>query len=122
MPTDLRYLSKYLTKSIGETLDPDNCLTPSPPSGDADVWLTRQEVEISSGDWTNPDLGKMAFKQYGLDWINERPGLRPKTVQLYEGLFRIHLVPTFGNQAMNEGKAAQYESGARRCWTRVRGR
>ncbi|GIH91181.1 tyrosine-type recombinase/integrase [Planobispora siamensis] len=73
---------------------------------DAEVWLTKKEAEILAEDWTNPDLGKISFKEYGSDWVNERPGLRPKTVQLYEGLLRIHLVPTFGNQAVNEIKAA----------------
>ncbi|WP_420823602.1 tyrosine-type recombinase/integrase [Streptosporangium subroseum] len=38
--------------------------------------------------------------------MNERPGLRSKTVQLYEGLLRLHLVPTFGNLAVSEIKAA----------------
>ncbi|MGN9841490.1 site-specific integrase [Nonomuraea sp. H19] len=51
-------------------------------------------------------LGKVSFKEYGTAWIDERAGLRPKTVQLYEGLLRIHLVPTFGNCAMSEIKVA----------------
>ncbi|MFG6200843.1 tyrosine-type recombinase/integrase [Nonomuraea sp. JJY05] len=73
---------------------------------DAEVWLTKKEAELLAGDWLNPDLGKVSFKEYGGAWIDERPGLRPKTVQLYEGLFRIHLVPTFGNCAMSEIKVA----------------
>ncbi|MEU4833310.1 site-specific integrase [Streptosporangium sp. NPDC023615] len=73
---------------------------------DAEVWLTKKEAEILVEDWSNPDLGKVAFKEYGSDWVNERPGLRPKTVQLYEGLLRLHLVPTFGNLAVSEIKAA----------------
>lgn len=73
---------------------------------DAEVWLTRKEAEILAEDWSDPDLGKVSFKEYGSDWVNERPGLRPKTAQLYEGLFRLHLAPTFGNRAVNEIKAA----------------
>lgn len=73
---------------------------------DAEVWLTKKEAEILAEDWSNPDLGKVSFKEYGSDWVNERPGLRPKTVQLYEGLLRLHLVPTFGNLAVSEIKAA----------------
>ncbi|GLW10321.1 putative prophage phiRv2 integrase [Microtetraspora sp. NBRC 13810] len=73
---------------------------------DAEVWLTKKEAEIIEGGWTNPDLGKVAFKDYGEGWVSERPGLRPKTVQLYEGLLRIHLVPIFGGMAVNEIKAA----------------
>ncbi|MEU7862102.1 tyrosine-type recombinase/integrase [Nonomuraea sp. NPDC049141] len=73
---------------------------------EAEIWLTKKEAELLAGDWLNPDLGKVSFKEYGAAWIDERPGLRPKTVQLYEGLFRIHLVPTFGNCAMSEVKVA----------------
>jgi integrase len=29
-------------------------------------------------------------------WIEERPGLRPKTIELYRYLLRQHLLPTFG--------------------------
>ncbi|GAA3134539.1 tyrosine-type recombinase/integrase [Streptosporangium carneum] len=73
---------------------------------DAEVWLTKKEAEILAEDWSNPDLGKVSFKEYGSDWVNERPGLRPKTMQLYEGLFRLHLVLTFGNCTVGEIKAA----------------
>ncbi|MFI9436731.1 MULTISPECIES: tyrosine-type recombinase/integrase [Streptosporangium] len=72
---------------------------------DAEIWLTKKEAEILAEDWSNPDLGKVSFKEYGADWVDERPGLRPKTVQLYEGLLRLHLVPTFGNLAVSEIKA-----------------
>ncbi|MFC5831213.1 tyrosine-type recombinase/integrase [Nonomuraea insulae] len=73
---------------------------------EAEIWLTKKEAELLAGDWLNPDLGKVSFKEYGSTWIDERPGLRPKTVQLYEGLLRIHLLPTFGNCAMSEVKVA----------------
>ncbi|MBG0813790.1 site-specific integrase [Planomonospora sp. ID82291] len=89
---------------------PDGVDRPAPETfatkRDAEVWLTKKEAEIIDEDWTNPDLGKVSFKEYGSDWVNERPGLRPKTAQLYEGLLRIHLVPTFGDLAVNGIKPA----------------
>nr|WP_245740559.1 site-specific integrase [Nonomuraea maritima] len=48
----------------------------------------------------------MSLKEYGAAWIDERPGLRPKTVQLYEGLYRLHLVPGLGHYAVSEVKVA----------------
>jgi integrase len=36
------------------------------------------------------------FSQYARSWVSERPNLRPKTLQLYDGLVRLHLSPTFG--------------------------
>ena len=36
------------------------------------------------------------------DWIEERPGLRPKTIELYRYLLRRHLVPAFGTRPLAE--------------------
>ena len=63
---------------------------------DAEVWLTLKEAEIHNGDWTNPDDGKTALADYARTWIAERPGLRPKTVELYSYLLRKHLAPALG--------------------------
>jgi integrase len=63
---------------------------------DAEVWLTRQEAEILDGDWLDPDAGNVLLADFGASWIAERPNLRPKTAQTYEGLLRIHIVPALG--------------------------
>ena len=43
--------------------------------------LTLKEAEIRNGDWTNPDDGKVLLADYVATWIEERPALRPKTVE-----------------------------------------
>jgi integrase len=63
---------------------------------DAERWLTLTEAEIVRGDWINPDAGRLPFGRYAHSWVTERPNLRPKTLQLYAGLVRLHLDPTFG--------------------------
>jgi integrase len=62
----------------------------------AERWLTLREAEIIRGDWINPDAGRVNFGKYAATWIDERPGLRPKTIELYRYLLRCHLCPTFG--------------------------
>jgi integrase len=62
---------------------------------EAEVWLTRKEAEILEGDWIDPDAGAVLLCQYGATWIEERPGLRPKTVTLYRYLLRSHIAPHF---------------------------
>jgi integrase len=62
----------------------------------ADRWLTLQEAEIVRGDWIDPDAGRVNFGEYAATWIEERPGLRPKTIELYRYLLRHHLLPAFG--------------------------
>jgi integrase len=62
----------------------------------ADRWLALQEAEIIRGDWIDPEAGRVNFGGYATTWIEERPGLRPKTIELYRYLLRGHLEPTFG--------------------------
>ncbi len=63
----------------------------SPARRDAEVWLTLKEAEIRSGDWIDPDDGRVSLAEYAAAWIAERPSLRPKTVELYRYLLRKHL-------------------------------
>ena len=79
---------------------PDGVDRPAPETfaskTDADVWLTLKEAEILNGDWINPDDGKVSLIEYARTWIEERPGLRPKTVDGYNYLLRKHLTPILG--------------------------
>lgn len=81
---------------------PDGILRPAdrtfPTKTDADLWLTRKEAEILNGDWIDPELGKVKFGCYAATWIDERPGLRPKTIELYRYLLRRHLEPSLGDR------------------------
>jgi integrase len=72
----------------------------------AERWLTLQEAEIIHGDWTGPDAGRVAFGAFAAAWIDERPGLRPKTVELYRYLLRRHLGQPFGSMAIADIREA----------------
>ena len=79
---------------------PDGIDRPAPETfatkTDAEVWLTLKEAEIRNGDWINPDDGKISLAEYARVWIDERTGLRPKTVELYRYLLRKHLAQVLG--------------------------
>jgi hypothetical protein len=66
----------------------------------AEVCLTLKEAELLTADWINPDDGKISLAAYARTWIEERPGLRPKTVELYRYLLRKHLTPLLGPVAI----------------------
>ncbi|MFI7027647.1 tyrosine-type recombinase/integrase [Microbispora rosea] len=63
---------------------------------DADRALTLLEAQMISGEWTDPDRGKVLIGDYARTWIKERPGLRPKTVELYTWLLERHIAPGLG--------------------------
>jgi integrase len=63
---------------------------------DADRALTLIEAEIAQGAWTDPDRAKIKLADYADVWISQRPGLRPRTVEIYRGLLRRHVAPYLG--------------------------
>jgi integrase len=83
---------------------PDGLLRSAPSTfmrkGDAARWLALTEAELLGGGWIDPDAGRVPFTDYAAAWISERPGLRPKTIQLYRYLLRRHLVPGFAAQTV----------------------
>jgi hypothetical protein len=76
---------------------------------DADVWLTMKEAEIHRGDWIDPDAGKILFGTYADTWMHDHV-LKPRTDELYRGLLKNHLKPTFGRTDL--GKIREETSGA----------
>src|SRR5260370_13025607 len=61
--------------------------------GDAERALVLIEAEMASGEWTDRERGKVKLGDYAATWITERPGLRPRTIDLYRWLLRKHIAP-----------------------------
>jgi hypothetical protein len=51
----------------------------------------------TQGIWTNPDRAKIKLADYAEVWIAQRPGLRPRTIEIYRGLLGGHVAPYIGN-------------------------
>ena len=49
-----------------------------------------------AGEWTDPARSKITLGDYAVAWIAERPGLRPRTVDLYSWLLEKHITPYLG--------------------------
>jgi integrase len=78
---------------------PDGLMRPAPETferkGDAARWLSEIETEIGKGEWRDPERAEQLVTEYAATWIKERAGLRPRTVELYEGLLRRQVAPYF---------------------------
>lgn len=59
-------------------------------------WLRMIEAEVTRGEWTDPEAARVTVQEYAEQWIRERPGLRPRTVELYRWLLGKHIVPHLG--------------------------
>ncbi len=53
--------------------------------------------DLERGTWIDPDAGKVTFAAYADRWLTERPELRPRTRELYEGQLRLHINPVLGD-------------------------
>jgi integrase len=81
---------------------------------DADRWLAQTEADILGHRWNDPRLARQLFEQYADQWIEERPNLRPRTVDLYKWLSSKYLVPYFGATPITDVTPASV-----RAWRRA---
>ena len=65
-------------------------------SSDASAYLSKVETDLHEGQWVSPQAGRVSFATYSDRWFVEQSHLRPRTQELYEGLLRLHIIPTFG--------------------------
>jgi integrase len=69
---------------------------------DADRWLALAEAQIVQREWHDPAAGKVELAEYAKAWVRDRPGLRPRTVELYAGLLARHIAPYLGRVPLAE--------------------
>ena len=54
-------------------------------------------AQIRADLWIDPLAGKVPLADYAWRWLEERPNLRPRTVELYESELRRHILPALGS-------------------------
>jgi integrase len=97
-----RFQARYLGPDGKDRPAPDTFASKTA----AEVWLAHKEVEIHDGEWIDPGLGKVALGEYANSWVDDRM-LKPRTEELYWGLLKNHVLPTFGNRAVSEIREPQ---------------
>lgn len=63
---------------------------------DAERYLTLVESAMVRGEWIDPEQVRITIGDYAARWIEQRPGLRPRTVQLYRWTLKKHIDPYLG--------------------------
>ena len=99
--------------------------------GDAQRWLSAAETDMGPGDWHDPRLGEVPFRDWADRWLlTKAPTLGPATEDLYRYLLRRHVVPRFGPMAVGRITSADVQlwlaevdgpSSARTPWRRPTG-
>jgi integrase len=69
--------------------------------GDASRWLASIQRDLERGDWIDPAFGTITLGDYAATWLAQRT-LRPRTVELYQGLLDRYIVPKLGKIELGE--------------------
>ncbi|MFC5186691.1 tyrosine-type recombinase/integrase [Actinomadura harenae] len=101
---------RYQASYLGPTGKRHNAPETFARKSDAEQWLTLVEAQMIRGDWIDPELAKVKLVDYTAKWIKERPGLRPRTVELYERLLRLHIAPHFGEVSVGDVRTSAVRS------------
>lgn len=67
---------------------------------DANKAIAIAIADQARGAWVDPRAGRTKFGEYARRWLEGRTDLRPRTAELYAGLLRRHLLPTFGRSEL----------------------
>jgi integrase len=92
-----RWQARYLGPDGQRHKAPETFETKS----DAQDWLNLVRADIERNHWRDPEAGAVNFEKYTLRWTEER-GLAPTTLDRYDGLLRLHILPTFGGKDLDE--------------------
>jgi integrase len=78
---------------------------------EADRYFAVVEVEVARGTWLDPTVGHVRLEIYARQWLAERPTeLQPRTLEIYNGLLRKHICPTFGRMHLSAITSAAVRS------------
>jgi integrase len=95
-------------------LGPDGLLRSAPNTfltrTDAERWLSVVEADLLRGRWIDPVAGQVPVRDYAERWIDERPGLAPRTVELYRSMLQCHIAPELGDLTLADVTPARVRS------------
>ena len=64
--------------------------------------LSTVRADMERGVWIDTRAGKITPRAYATRWLEQRPDLRPRTVELYEGELRLHILPWAGRARVGQ--------------------
>lgn len=76
----------------------------------AEKLLAKRIGDINSG--INPEETKIFFKDFAAQWLSDyaKVSVKPSTYVSYESIFRLHLLPVFGEMYLNRISGAHIQS------------
>jgi hypothetical protein len=57
---------------------------------EAEAFIVQERSTRLQGTWVDPRAGNARLEEFATTWLAQRVHLRPRTVELYEYLLRLH--------------------------------
>lgn len=67
---------------------------------EASRYLASVSTELHRGTWIDPQAGQVALSEYANAWLEQRVGLRPRTIELYRSLLDKKILPELGTTTL----------------------
>lgn len=71
-----------------------------PTQEEAVRWKREQERALQRGDWIDPNLSSITFKEWSEKWLLAKTNIAPCTLRGYKLRLKVHLIPEFGNKKL----------------------
>jgi integrase len=73
--------------------------------------LAALRTDLERGTWIDPEAAKaVALQDFATTWLDQRPNLAPRTIELYESELRLHILPRLGNLTLADLTTARIRS------------
>lgn len=80
---------------------------------DGQRWLDEQTAGLVTGQWVDPQAGKMCFRAYAEPWRAAQVH-RPSTTAHVETMLRRHVYPTFGERQLGSIRPSEVQAWVKR--------
>lgn len=61
------------------------------------TWAAKNTVDVTTGQWTDPNKAKIILNDIGTAWLQHQTHLKPSTYRVVEQSWRVHVQPRWGN-------------------------
>lgn len=77
---------------------------------DAQAWADKNAVDVHSGDWINPALGRTTVEDLHPAWVARQSQLKPSTRAMNADIYRLHVEPAWAPRAVGGVKPSEVQA------------
>lgn len=77
---------------------------------DAQAWADKNAVDVHSGDWINPALGRTTVEDLHPAWVARQAQLKPSTRAMNADIYRLHVEPVWAGRSVGGVKPSEVQT------------